>query len=79
VLEASKVWDRRTSSVQVTDATDKGIVVRVLASARDAGSLFDLRCEVREKLVAFLQGGYSVSLPRLRTEVRLPEASESRA
>jgi small-conductance mechanosensitive channel len=78
VLAASKLWDRRTSSVQVTDATEKGIVVRVLVSARDAGSLFDLRCEVREKLVAFLQRGHPVSLPRVRTEVRPPEAAESR-
>ena len=42
--------------------------VRILVSARNAPRTFDLRCEVREKLVAFLQQEYPQSLPRLRAE-----------
>ena len=66
ILEASPLWDRKVNVLQVTDAKERTIEVRVLASASDAGKAFDLRCEVREKLVAFLQKSHPASLPRLR-------------
>jgi hypothetical protein len=37
-------------------------------SAADAATVWDLRCEVREKLVEFLQREHPSSLPRRRTE-----------
>jgi hypothetical protein len=43
--------------------------VRVLASAANAAAAFDLRCEVREKLIAFLRAEYPLALPRVRAEV----------
>ena len=42
--------------------------VRILASARTSPRSFDLRCEVREKLIAFLQKEHPYALPRLRME-----------
>jgi hypothetical protein len=39
---------------QVVDATEGRIRVRVLVSARDAPTLWDLRCGVREGLVTWL-------------------------
>jgi len=67
VLDASPKWDKASSSLQVTDATERAIVLRALLSAKNADDLWDLRCEVREKLLAFVleQGG----LPRLRADV----------
>ncbi|MDF2695238.1 MAG: putative mechanosensitive channel protein [Labilithrix sp.] len=62
-------WDGRTKSVCVTNTTDRTIEVRALVSAANAGTLWDLRVEVREKLVTWLQayeGGQY--LPRLRLE-----------
>jgi len=41
----------------------------VLISAADAGTAWDLRCELREKLIDFLQRNYPQSLPRLRAEI----------
>ena len=38
------------------------------SDARDAGAAWDLRCEVREKLIQFLQETYPHGLPRVRTE-----------
>ena len=38
-------------------------------SASNSGRAFDLRCEVREKLVAFLQAEYPHVLPRLRMDM----------
>jgi hypothetical protein len=43
--------------------------VRVLVSAADAGKAWDLRCELREKLIDFLQRNYPQCLPRMRAEV----------
>jgi len=69
ILEGSEHWDGRVKSVLVTDATERTVQVRALISAADAGAQWNLRCEVREKLIAFLQryedGRY---LPRVRVE-----------
>lgn len=66
ILEASPNWDRKVNVLQVTDATERTLELRALASASDASKSWDLRCEVREKLVAFIQENYPRSLPRLR-------------
>jgi small-conductance mechanosensitive channel len=69
VLEASPLWDRKVCALQVTDARDRTLEIRALASAADASAAWDLRCEVREKLVAWLQRNHPDSLPRLRATV----------
>lgn len=38
-------------------------------SANSAGQAFDLRCEVREQLIDFLQREHPEALPRERAEV----------
>jgi small-conductance mechanosensitive channel len=50
IVADSKLWDRSTASLQVTDASESGIQLRCLFSAADAGNLWNLRCEVREAL-----------------------------
>ncbi len=47
-------WDKRTKKVQVTDAKEKTIEIRVLVSAVNADVLSDFRHELREKLVAWI-------------------------
>jgi len=71
ILEASPLWDRKVNVLQVTEAKERTIELRALASASDAGRSFDLRCEVREKLVAFIQKNYPDSLPRVRNVVEI--------
>lgn len=66
VLEQSRHWDRRVNVLQVTDAKEQTLELRALASAADASIAWDLRCEVREQLVAFIQRNYPGSLPRVR-------------
>ncbi|KTR07395.1 mechanosensitive ion channel family protein [Curtobacterium luteum] len=55
ILERTELWDRRVQVLQVTDAVQGFVHVRVLVTAHDAPSLFDLRCYVREELVAWIQ------------------------
>jgi small-conductance mechanosensitive channel len=68
--EGMALWDGRAQGIQVTDATDRAITLRVLVSAVDAGKLWDLRCLVREKLIAFI-GAHPEWLPVARNETRV--------
>ena len=54
--------------MQVTDITERVLQVRCLASARSAPVAFDLRCEIREKLMAFMRDECREALPRDRLE-----------
>ena len=65
-LEGDQKWDGAVQGVQVTDAKESTLEIRVLVSARNAAELFDLRCNVREKLVAWLQQTYPTALPTQR-------------
>lgn len=68
ILEESPLWDRREWVVQVTEITTSGVELRMLMTAADAPSAWDLRCEVREKLLTFLRTRYPEALPRTRIE-----------
>jgi small-conductance mechanosensitive channel len=68
ILEESPLWDRRDWVVQVTEIRTSGVELRILMSAADAPSAWDLRCEVREKLLVFLRTRYPDALPRTRIE-----------
>jgi len=62
-------WDGRVCVLQVTDTNEHAVQLRILASSADSGSNFDLRCHVREGLLAYVQQHYPDSLPRMRAEV----------
>jgi small-conductance mechanosensitive channel len=68
IVKASKIWDRQVVNLQVTDATENTVQMRALMSASNADAAWELRCEVREKLIAFLQSDYAKALPRRRNE-----------
>jgi small-conductance mechanosensitive channel len=69
IVEGSGLWDGRVFAVQVTDLKERTMEIRVLLSAADASRMFDLRCLVREKLVALLAHEYPGALPRARVEI----------
>ena len=66
ILKQSNKWDGATASLQVTDLKEGAMELRCLLSARAPGQTFDLRCEVREKLIDFLQREHPEALPRSR-------------
>ncbi|TDW97620.1 mechanosensitive ion channel family protein [Dinghuibacter silviterrae] len=63
ILENEPRWDKRVNVVHVTDLRERVMEVRVLLSARNSGDAFELRCKVREKIIAFLQEYHPESLP----------------
>ncbi|MDA8452343.1 mechanosensitive ion channel family protein [Acidovorax sp. NCPPB 3859] len=69
ILATAPEWDQRVKVLQLTDVTERTIQIRVLVSARSSGLAFDLRCRVREALVAFMQREYPEGLPQTRALV----------
>jgi small-conductance mechanosensitive channel len=68
LCEADANWDRRVCGLQVTEASERAIQLRLLVSAVDSGALWDLRCAVREGMIRYIAENHPGCLPRLRTE-----------
>lgn len=69
IVAASKLWNGQTAVLQVVDTTERTMVLRAVVSADSAPTVWDLRCEVRELLLAWLRSEHPEALPRLRAEV----------
>lgn len=69
ILEGNTLWDKKVKVVQVVDILEHAMQVRVLASAVNSGTAFDLRCAIREELMIFMQKNYPEFFPRMRTEI----------
>jgi len=78
IVERSRLWDRRVFNVQVTDAKENTLELRLLVSAIDSAALWDLRCEVREKIISFIQSEFPYTLPRRRLQAHV-EMAETRS
>lgn len=77
VVAQSPHWDGKVCGLQVTNTTDRSVELRALASAGDASKAWDLQCEIREKLILFVQQNYPDSLPRIRADMRANSTHES--
>ncbi len=73
VCDDSELWDKRVQVLQVTDSNEWGMQLRFLVSATDSGRLFDLRCLLRERLVAYLSQHQPDAFVRFRTLEAQPE------
>ena len=71
-ITAHRLWDQRAQAVQVTNASDDSIEVRLLMSAKDGPTLFDLRCEIRESMLDWIRLNQTDSLVRRRTVPAAP-------
>ncbi|MGX1321939.1 small-conductance mechanosensitive channel [Bradyrhizobium sp. USDA 377] len=74
-VKQSKLWDGEVVNLQVIDADSRTIELRALVSARNAPQSWDLRCEIREKLVAFIRDEMPEALPRERA-ILIPSADD---
>ena len=71
VVRASPRWDGQVMALQMVETDQNVIHLRGLMSARNASIAWDLRCEVREAMVIWLQAEHPGALPRLRGEIDL--------
>lgn len=75
IIEGNPLWDGRFWNLVVSDATERTMQLRVLATAKDAPTEWDLRCDIREKFIAFIRDRHPQSLP----QVRVRTSSEAEA
>jgi small-conductance mechanosensitive channel len=68
IVAQSKLWNGKIANLQVSDCKETSIELRALVSADTASAAWDLRCEVREKLINYLQRECPTALPRRRYE-----------
>ncbi|PTQ08545.1 hypothetical protein CLG96_15195 [Sphingomonas oleivorans] len=75
LAEANALWDKRFVNLQVTDIKPEVMELRVLVTASDASRAFDLRCDMREALIAFIRDEMPEALPRQRISGTGPDQS----
>lgn len=69
LLKANQLWDGNVNVVQITDAKERVIEIRMLMSASTSGRAFDLRCYIRENIISFIQKNHPDALPKTRAIV----------
>jgi small-conductance mechanosensitive channel len=69
VARSSKLWSGEVVNLQVVETNEQAVQLRALVSARTSEQAWDLRCDVREKLIVFLQETYPTALPKQRAEL----------
>ena len=62
-------WDRRLCLLQVVEAGEHAVQLRVLVTSSDSSLNWDLRCKVREAMVDCMQRDWPAHLPLMRAEV----------
>ncbi|MFJ9449257.1 mechanosensitive ion channel family protein [Herbaspirillum sp. NPDC101397] len=77
VCKAAPQWDGRVCVLQVTDSNERAMQVRMLVSAQNSGNAFDLRCAIRESMIAFIAEHHPEALPRLRSAIDPVELTPS--
>jgi small-conductance mechanosensitive channel len=71
-VKANPRWDGRVQVLQVTETTPDAIEVRLLMSAKDSPTLFDLRCDIREGIMEWLADNHPHAIVRRRVVVESP-------
>jgi small-conductance mechanosensitive channel len=70
IVSDSPLWDGKLCALQVTKLTEKTMELRCAVSSRNAAQNFDLRCEVREKMTAYIRENYPDAFPTMRFATR---------
>ena len=66
MVQASPLWDKLVCNMQVTNLSEHTMELRCLVSSANAGDLFDLRCIIREQMIAYIRDHYPEALPKTR-------------
>ncbi|MEQ9435250.1 MAG: mechanosensitive ion channel [Hyphomonas sp.] len=76
ICRRTPLWDGDVVNLQVTETRDNAtLTIRALASARNSPEAWDLRCHIREHMIAWLQAEHPEALPRVRAEAQFQELS----
>lgn len=73
LITANPKWDKKVSNLQVSNMLHDCMELRMLFSVADAGPIWDVQVEVREKMIDFINKNYPGSFVRRRVEDTQPE------
>ncbi len=68
LLKGNNNWDGRIWNVQVTKATEKYKEIRILVSSSDSSKNWDLKTDLMENLIDFINENYPGSFAKIRIE-----------
>ena len=66
IVHPSHLWDGKVCGLQVTNLTERTMELRCLMSSRTSSENFDLRCLVREGMIAYIREHHRDALPTVR-------------
>lgn len=66
LLHTTELWDKKVNVLQVTDSKETTVEIRILVSAKNSPTAWDLRVYIREKMIEYIQNNYPESLPKTR-------------
>ena len=78
LLNEGELWDKKVNVLQVTDSKESTLEIRILVSAKNSPTTWDLRVFIREKMIEFIQKNYPESLPRTRVLLEKEKSTNAR-
>ena len=69
LLKDCELWDKKVNVIQVTDSKENYMEIRILVSAKNSPTAWDLRVYIREKMIEFIQKNYPESFPKTRINI----------
>ena len=69
ILKGNPDWDGRVQNIQVTASKEWHKEIRVLLSSSDASKNWDLRVNIREQLIDFINREYPGSFSKIETKL----------
>ena len=66
LLKENPLWDKNIAELLVTDTNKSTMEIRATFSAKNASDNWNLRCEIREQLMEFINDKYPATLPKRR-------------
>ncbi len=72
LCKAAPEWDGEIQTLQVADANERAMQLRILVSTAQASQCWDLRCRIREGLLKYIQQHAPQDFPTVRTQVNMP-------
>ncbi len=76
IVAETPLWDGKVCGLQVTNLSERTMELRCLVSSLSSGENFDLRCLVREQMIAFIRDHYPWALPTLRLQAMAESAAK---
>lgn len=73
IVKDNSNWDGRVQNIQVTDTKEWYKVLRVLLSSADSSKNWDLKVDVREKMIDFINKEYPGSFARINVNENTPK------